>query len=211
MGIWIARCMAARSRMILEQQNVRRLSGFNSQWRCRFRRAISVKIKRFPRPEQRRPFPFEASGCTKADEGIRGTSLNRNYRVAALELSPLLALMRFLSLRLKPKAAAAPRAGRGPGQVLASIGPKLHHYLLGHKRRENHRPLEERSMIEYLMMRERGPQNRGLSKISGAKCCYRLVCQAMSPRRGQGLWRVVDYSTKASLPHWLAARICQCC
>lgn len=38
-----------------------------------------------------------------------------NYRVASLELSPLLALMRFLGWRLKPKAAAAPRAGRGPG------------------------------------------------------------------------------------------------
>ena len=32
-----------------------------------------------------------------------------------LETALLLRLIRFLSLRLKPKAAAAPRAGRGPG------------------------------------------------------------------------------------------------
>ncbi|MFM7753212.1 MAG: hypothetical protein ACKO58_02290, partial [Cyanobium sp.] len=34
-------------------------------------------------------------------------------------LELLLALMRFLSWRLKPKAAARPRAGRGPGTSVA--------------------------------------------------------------------------------------------
>ena len=34
---------------------------------------------------------------------------------AEISLVPLWSLMRFLSLRLKPKAAARPRMGRGPG------------------------------------------------------------------------------------------------
>ena len=34
---------------------------------------------------------------------------------AEISLVPLWSLMRFLSLRLKPKAAATPRMGRGPG------------------------------------------------------------------------------------------------
>ena len=38
-------------------------------------------------------------------------------------LVPLWSLMRFLSLRLKQKAAARPRMGRGPGTEAGAVGP----------------------------------------------------------------------------------------
>ena len=42
------------------------------------------------------------------------------HTVVAVELTLLDALRRFLSLRLKPKVAAAPKAGGGPGKVEAT-------------------------------------------------------------------------------------------
>ena len=42
------------------------------------------------------------------------------HTVVAVELTLPEALRSFLNLRLKPKAAAAPRAGRGPGTVVAA-------------------------------------------------------------------------------------------
>lgn len=51
--------------------------------------------------------------------------LRRNQLPRVLEAVLLLALMRFLSLRLKPKAAAKPLAGSGPGTPAEPSPPPL--------------------------------------------------------------------------------------
>jgi hypothetical protein len=56
--------------------------------------------------------PNQAQAATASGRSMCRVS---DQRLKVLETGLVLDLMRFLSLRLKPKAAAAPRAGSGPG------------------------------------------------------------------------------------------------
>ena len=69
------------------------------------------------------PCGRQSGGCEQLAAGVTGATLvtakcqalNQAPGEVETELVSLWSLMRFLSLRLKPKAAATPRMGRGPG------------------------------------------------------------------------------------------------